>query len=453
VPRSERGSLPARLALGSLVLCVLLLVVVTTAAPSPITTHSYEIFPNWEAGPLHYLFGGLILSKWTVDVGFSLLLLAMLGAYGVILFGVRALSLRAIVASIVVLHVILFLGPPIELNDVFNYLGYARLGALHGLNPYNHVIAQETWDPVYVFASWRHYTSPYGTLFSAILYPLGWLPLPAAYWVWKLVAVLASLGLLSLVYRCARTLGRDPRLALAFLALNPLYLVFALGGFHNDFVMLIPSMAAVLLVLKGRERSAGAVLMLSVTIKFTTVILLPFLLLAATSKRRRLNVLVGAILAAIPLVIVSVALFGFSFPGVASQARLITGYSIPNLAGWVLGAGGAARWVVYLSDLTLVGVVLWLLSARGDWVTRAGWATLALVISLSWLMPWYVIWAAPLVALGTSARLRRATLAMTVFLVLTFMPAVGLFLSQHGIDPMNSPVGRAAQSITNTLEQ
>ena len=66
----------------------------------------------------------------------------------------RSLSLRMIVAVAVALNLILFLAPPLQLNDVFNYLGYARLGGLHGLNPYTHVIGAESFDPVYRFTSW-----------------------------------------------------------------------------------------------------------------------------------------------------------------------------------------------------------------------------------------------------------------------------------------------------------
>jgi hypothetical protein len=426
----------------------------TTAAPTPLVTHSYEIFPTWESGPAHYLFSGFTAGKWTVEVGFSILLLIMLAAYGVVLYGLRTVSLRAIVITIVALHVILLFGPPTPLNDVFNYLSYARLGGLHGLNPYTHVVYDESWDPVYLFSSWRHLFSPYGTLFSALTYPLGLLSLSAAYWIWKVIAVLGSLGLLWLVYKIALALGRDARLALVFLALNPLYLVFALGGFHNDFVMLIPSMAAVLLMIKRRERPAGAVLMLSVAIKYTTVILLPFLLVAGRNKRERLDVLVGAALGAIPLIALSVGLFGFNLPSVANQARLLTPESIPNLVGFALGADGGAKWVLDLADLLLIAAVVWLIFfARGDWISRAGWGALALVMSLSWLMPWYVIWAAPLAAVGASERLRKATLAITVFLVITFIPVTNVFLEQHGLYPGNSSVGQAAQALTNQLEQ
>ncbi len=53
--------------------------------------------------------------------------------------------MRTIVVTILALHAIVLFSPPLQLTDVFNYLGYARLGGLHHLSPYTHVIARR--DP------------------------------------------------------------------------------------------------------------------------------------------------------------------------------------------------------------------------------------------------------------------------------------------------------------------
>ena len=92
------------------------------------------------------------------------------------------------------MHVILLLGPPFQLTDMGNYLGYARLGGLHGLNPYTHVIGQEMHDPIFHFATWLNLHSPYGELFTALSYPLAFLPIPVAYWIVKVVTVVAQPG-------------------------------------------------------------------------------------------------------------------------------------------------------------------------------------------------------------------------------------------------------------------
>jgi alpha-1,6-mannosyltransferase len=347
--------------------------------------------------------------------------------------------------------VILLMSPPLQLTDVFNYLGYARLGALHGLNPYTHTIIGEAYDPVYRFATWHRLHSPYGPLFTALTYllPLGSLSL--SYWLIKTITVLASLGFLALVWCCARMLGRDPRFVLVFVALNPIYLVYAIGGFHNDFFMLVPSMGAIALLLGRRYRAAGAVLMLAVAVKFTAILLLPFLLVAVRPSRQHMRqILEGAVLGAIPLVVLYLALFGLSVPNLQDQSTLLTDYSIPNTIGLVIGGGGTPT-LLRILDVAAVAAVLWLLWRPGDWISRAGWATLALLATLAWLMPWYVIWVAPLAALGSSVRLRRATLAFTLFLVITFLPALSIYLQHQGINPLATPAGAASSKLQHKL--
>jgi hypothetical protein len=445
------GPLAGRLALVSLLLAAGALVAFATSGPSTLVPRSNEVFPGWEAGPLHLVFRGLPNDPTALSYGLTAVLLVMLAAYGVVLATARTLRLRTIVICVVALHLILLMSPPLQLTDMFNYLGYARLGSLHGLNPYTHVIASEVYDPVYRMSTWHNLRSPYGPLFTAASYllPLG--SLTASYWLVKVLTVLASLAFLALVWQCMRLLGRDPRYALVFVAFNPIYLVYAIGGFHNDFFMLIPSVGAVALLLARRDRAAGAVLMLAVAVKFTAILLLPFLLVAVLpSRRRAFEILQGAVAAAIPLAALSVALFGFSLPNLQDQSTLLTNFSIPNAAGLILGTGGSPV-ILRLFDVAAVIAIVWLLRRRGDWIARAGWATLALLTTLAWLMPWYVIWLAPLAALGSSPRLRRATLALTVFLVITFAPAMSLLLNGQGLNPLNTPAGQASAKLQKKL--
>ena len=257
----------------------------------------------------------------------------MLASYGVALAALRTLSMRMIVLTIVAANVILMLGPPFQLTDMGNYLGYARLGGLHGLNPYTHVIGQEMHDPIYHFATWNNLHSPYGELFTALSYPLAFLPIPVAYWIVKVVTVLLSLTLIGIVCWCAKRLGRDPRYAAVLVGLNPIYLIYAVGGFHNDFFMLVPLTASIAFLLARRDKSAGAMLVVAVAVKFSAVLLLPFLLVAARPARRRLQVIYGCVLAGIPLLVMSLILFGFSIPNLSQQGSLLTPFSFPNLFG------------------------------------------------------------------------------------------------------------------------
>ncbi len=452
--RSRRvtvSPLTGRIALGALIVATLAVVATASAGPSILVPRSSQSFPNWEAGPLHAIMVRPLTSPRALDIIYSVVLAGMLVAYGLVVGSVRSFSMRTIAIAVLALHAILLLSPPLQLTDVFNYLGYARLGGLHHLDPYTHTIKQELFDPVFQFSSWHNLKSPYGELFTALTYPLGLLGLATAYWIFKLVTVCLSLGFVALVYRCAKQFGRDPRFAVAFVALNPVFLIYELGGFHNDFYMLVPSMAAISLVLAGRDRWAGASLAVAIAVKFTAILLGPFLLLALATRPRQRQLVIGAVIGAIPLLVMSVVLFGSSLPNLQQQSTLLTDFSIPNLVGLVFGVGGSPL-LLDLADVCVVAVVLYhWLYRRGNWVVGAGWSTFALIVSLSWAVPWYVVWLLPLAALGPSVRLRRWAVITTVFLMLAFLPATSLYMSEHNVNPLRTPAGRASQSLQDKL--
>jgi hypothetical protein len=79
--------------------------------------------------------------------------------------------------------------------------------------------------------------------------------------------------------------------------------------------------------------------------------------------------------------------------------------------------------VICLAAFVVLAVVLFVLAARdGRWASNLGWATLVLLLSVSWLMPWYVTWLLPFAAVGESRRLREATLLLTLFVIIVRMP-------------------------------
>ena len=64
-------------------------------------------------------------------------------------------------------------------------------------------------------------------------------------WAVWVVAMLSSAGTLALTWRCARTRGFNPVTALLLVGANPLYVIYALGGAHNDLLMMLLMMVAV----------------------------------------------------------------------------------------------------------------------------------------------------------------------------------------------------------------
>jgi biotin transporter BioY len=90
----------------------------------------------------------------------------------------------------------------------------------------------------------------------------------------------------------------------------------------------------------------------------------------------------------------------------------------------------------YVLAAVFAGVCVWLLRrvwrGRIDWIDAAGWATLAMLVAASSLLPWYVAWALPLAAVARDRRLVRATLAMTGVVLLVQM----LGYIPHGGSPL-----------------
>ena len=89
----------------------------------------------------------------------------------------------------------------------------------------------------------------YGPLFTALSYLLAPLSIPASVIAYKAIAAVSSLAVVALVWNGARLRGIDPVKAAALVGLNPLIVVYGVGGGHNDLLMLVPD--------GGRRRPAA----------------------------------------------------------------------------------------------------------------------------------------------------------------------------------------------------
>jgi hypothetical protein len=377
-------------------------------------------FPGWLAGPLHRFDFVLLPPRG------ALLLVVMTVAYLVVLACARAgaVPLRVGVGAVVAAHVIFLLAPPLFSADVFGYVDYARLWVLHGLDPYVHVPADALHDPTVPFVRWRDVSTPYGPLFTLLSAPLAGLSVSAALWACKALAMSLSLACCALVWRIAQRRALDPLRAVLFVGLNPLLLAYGVGGAHNDFMLLALVLGAVLLALEERALPAGLLGVLAIGVKAPAAVLLPFLLLATRARRRSVA---GMLAGAIVLLAFAVVAFEREALGFVSQIReqqqFVAAYSVPNRVATWLGFGELPAGLRLLFALAFAAAVAGLLWAawrgRIDWLTAAGWATLGLLLSTAWLVPWYVVWALPLAAVARDSRLRGATLLFCLYVVAT----------------------------------
>lgn len=341
---------------------------------------------------------------------------------------------RWAIALVALLNLIVFAGPILISTDVFSYLAYARMGVVHGIDPYTHgPVAIAGHDAVfyYVGHSWLRVATAYGPIYTLLSYPLALLGLVGGLWGMKLYALLASIATLTLTWRVAQRRGHDRVFALLAVGANPLYVIYALGGAHNDLIMLALMMGAVALTLCDRDALAGATVVVGALVKATVAVLLPFMILA----RRRSAAVYGALAALLVCMLAGYLAFGIHGIDVVSalnrDSAFVSTDSFPNELAHLFGKPGVFPVDHDLLKGALVLIVAHLLyrTWRGyDWVAASGWALLAISVTSTWLLAWYILWPLPLAVVTRDRRLLVGTL---------FVQA--LFIA-HQTSPLFAPV-------------
>ena len=412
LPRLEarRRALIANSMLGGMVVAAFLMAAGAAAKQYGPTLHIHHQLPGELRGPLHGL--GLSLSGTEFAVAFIVLVVSYLG----VLAFANSVRVRVGLGSIVLLHVIFVIAPPLLSSDIFNYAGYARLDVVHGLNPYVHPLSAAPTDPSYIYVGWPLNTSAYGPLFTLLSLPLAWVSFAAAIWLLKSVTALASLGCVALVWACATRLGRPPLPATLFFGLNPVLLAYAVGGAHNDLLMLAAALGGIYLLIAGRQ-SGMAALVGAAAVKSSAAVLVPFALLGS---RRPSKAVLWGVLAAVVVGLVTLIAFGTHISSILHvlqrDARLETPNDVPGVINDVFGLGlgkhtlGRIGMYVLIPTLALLLVRVY---RGGDWLENAGWATCAVIVTTTWFLPWYLVWFLPLAALALRPYQRLTALALT----------------------------------------
>lgn len=336
----------------------------------------------------------------------------------------RAISSRFIFMSSATLAAISILAYPLTAIDLFIYAIRTRGWALYGLNPLatapEELYAGDPW--LGLAGEWIDAPSPYGPVWE-------WLSL-AAFQVsggsflahllaLKLVAAFFYLGSVWLVYRLLRQLQPRWRVAgtLAF-AWSPLVLLESVQNGHNDIVMVFFLLAAVWTLgqmdqTHARRRGWFRFLLLclflslSILVKFVTVLVAPFFLLALAALEtiwlRRIAVmgLAGGLMGlwvAVPMVPFWPGLDEWAVVQAGGQAgrSLLALLILTFMDGLELSSAfDSAQYLIY----TLFGLIyLYFLGRTAAQVGRPlppGGAAARAVLPSFYVLFWYVLLAAP----------------------------------------------------------
>jgi hypothetical protein len=384
--------------------------------------------------------GLVILLLWAA--GLAALCLAWW--HGRRLAGRGLLSRRWILVTAALWVLPLLVVPPLGSRDMY---AYACQGALFdsGHNPYVDSVSTQPCPWLESVSSvWRTTPTPYGPLFILLTGAAAAAGSQlAALVAYRVLAVLGVAGIAAAVPVLARRAGAPVERALWLVVCCPLVPVHLIGGGHNDAVT-VALLVAGLAMVAGPERrraalvAGGVLLGLSVSLKTTIGVVLPFAALLAAGGLpaggwprllRRGGTVVGAALATL-LVLSYASGLGLGWVTALSGANAAVGWTSPPtavglaigaVAGWFgvhVYAVPAVRFVA-LVLLPLVLLVLVWRSRRRDPLAGAGLALLAVIFLAPITQPWYLMWPLAVFAVSTArARWLAGTVVVSMATVL-----------------------------------
>jgi hypothetical protein len=300
---------------------------------------------------------------------------------------------------------------------------YGRVAATHEGNPYDDPPSAYPMDVAFgvMGSSWHDTPSLYGPLFtlgSELHASVVAEDAERAAWLYRAVAALAALGAAIV----AAAIGGWSPFAAALVGWNPLLALHFGGGGHNDAVMMLLVLTALLLSARGRPNAAGAAWVAAIAIKWVAAVILVLWGIERVRRKHPLG-LAGMAGGTVAIALVSTLAYGTAWlgalQGLSGQARR-TG-SI-GLSKWLgdLGLGHRAT----LATITLaLGAVLAALALHA-WRRRArlGVAGSALALGQGWLNPWYASWGVSLSASEEDRLAWTLAIGLTAFLLLDVVP-------------------------------
>lgn len=229
---------------------------------------------------LHKIYSGFYIhNKLFTTLAYLLFLLILFVFYFLFLqlLHKNLLSSKLVWKIISVTAFILFLSYPAMLSyDIFNYTTTAKTAFFYKENPYIVMPIEFVKDPDVVFTRAANKIALYGPfwiILTAVPYLLGFGNFITILFGFKLLILCFYLLTTFLIWKLSKSL-----LSVVLFSLNPLVMIETLISSHNDIVMIGLVMLSYYFVRKKRLWLAILFFVLSIFIKYATIVLLPIFL-------------------------------------------------------------------------------------------------------------------------------------------------------------------------------
>ncbi len=347
----------------------------------------------------------------------------------------RAVPVGAVAATAAVVFLAAIIVAPHDSHDLWSYAMYGRIVSVHHASPWVTVPAHFRGDPFLarVAAGWRHTTSIYGpafTFLSAAITKVGSDSATAVRMLFtSSFALAAGLGGW-IVHRRTRSAA-----AVALVLLHPAIAIAGLSGGHNDVLVGVGLLGAVVLAQDDRPVAAGFAAGLATLVKLTGG--LGIVALALWGFRHR-GARWSTRFSAASLGLVALAYLPFGMTGLSafvhnrgslSRAsawelpRLLTGLDHRH-TGIKLGLPNSdTQLLVTVGAVVTLGLTLWLAYR----MSRAAHPAVGVIAALGgylffapYVLAWYPAWVIPTIGLVPRVAAARLLTLQAALLVIVY---------------------------------
>ena len=321
-------------------------------------------------------------------------------AVGLLLLARRRAPAAGVLALVGAIQLVPLLSPLLLSRDPLVYNAWGTMS-----HPYD---PPGAWPPV----------ETYGPLWQIVSIPLahldGGLRDTGAY-AFRVLAAVCVLAIVALVWR----LAARKALAAAIVGWNPFVGLHYAGGGHNDALMMVLVLGALLAFASDAAQLGGAGWATAVALKWSAGWFLVLWAIERVRRRKALG-LAGLVVCGAVLLAVAFVLYGATwlqaFHSLSEQERV--DHPSLGLLGWFEDAGLSRRPALVLIALLQVGALAVFAWAAWRRRLRLGLAGVFLVALAPRLDPWYALWPLALAAADDEDRLgRTAAVALTGFLL------------------------------------
>jgi len=348
---------------------------------------------------------------------------------------------KQILTFIILISFIFMLILPYLSSDIYYYIGDSWLSAKYNENPYYVAVTDlqekgindEILDNTGV---WKGTTSVYGPLWNAIariLVSFSFGNVTIALFIFKIAAYLIHILNSYLIYKITKS-----NKYMLLYGLNPLILIEFLSNVHNDIYLILFMLLAIYFLIRKRNILGVIIsLALSISIKYSTALIVPFILIYYFKEKTISKRIMYCIISGLSIVGLVVLLYMPYFRDTTIFTNMLVqgskySQSIPLLMMEYLNKDISSiinSNIIPLYIFTYILLVLDLLLKKK--ITRRNTFTrynilmiIFIFIVLSTFQKWYVLWLIPTI-IWQSRKMRKFIIYLTI---VALIPSINYFV-------------------------